>query len=88
MLHVPSLALTTCDTECVPVNFRLDKTVINGCCRYGDCVCVHHINVSFLLCMFIKLYIYTVYVDVTLGRKCVYFSVKFEIAQIKEFKQM
>lgn len=25
-------------------------------------------------------------VDVTLGRKCVYFSVKFEIAQIKEFK--
>lgn len=32
-------------------------------------------------------YIY-IYVDVTLGRKCVYFSVKFEIAQIKEFKQM
>lgn len=58
VLHVPSLALTTCDTECVPVNFRLDNTVINGCCRYGDCVCVHHINVSFLLCMFIKLYIY------------------------------
>lgn len=33
------------------------------------------------------IYIY-IYVDVTLGRKCVYFSVKFEIAQIKEFKQM
>lgn len=29
-----------------------------------------------------------IYVDVTLGRKCVYFSVKFEIAQIKEFKQI
>lgn len=38
-------------------------------------------------CVSNYIYIY-IYVDVTLGRKCVYFSVKFEIAQIKEFKQI